>query len=131
MPLAMPAEVITRSSSDVENIAYERRPRVAPGDLVGQLMVGREPSAVEEPGLAERVGAGADTRDGAAGRVVGSQAARASPVRTAGAYGSTGERHPGTRTRSSGASSGQARSRADRNALRAHHLVVLGHVREA
>ena len=61
---------------DVEHVAHHGGPRVAPGQLVLEVVVGGAAAAVEQAGPAERVGAGADAGDRAAARVVGGAAGR-------------------------------------------------------
>ena len=112
MPLAMPAEVTTRSSTTYSTSRTTRRPRVAPGQLVLQVVVGGAAAAVEQPGPAERVGAGADAGHGAAGGVVRAAAGRACPAPSGPVPRSVGDRQPGTTTRSSGVELGPVGRRA-------------------
>ena len=93
---------------DVQDVADDHGPRVAPGQLVLQVVVGGAAAAVEQAGLAERVGAGADAGHRAAPGVVVPRgpAREAAPMARPSARASC--RQPGTTIRSSGPSSGQS-----------------------
>ena len=75
---------------DVEDVADDRRPRVAPGQLVLDVVVGGAPALVKEAGPAEGVGARADAGDGAAVRVVAAQPREGGLRERAGARASGG-----------------------------------------
>ena len=69
MPALSPAEVMHLAFVDVERIGVDRDRREAPRQLAGPGPVRRRPAAVEQAGVGEREGAGADREHaGAAAR---------------------------------------------------------------
>ena len=84
---------------DVEHVADDRRPRIAPGQLVLDVVVGGAAAPVEQAGPAEGVGARADAGDGAAVRVVAAQPREGGVRLSAPAPARAGDaRQPGTMT---------------------------------